>query len=156
MGPATCSRQLQNQSGLTNLPAGTHDEANYPSSTTARGNIKTITRQCFQGSQACTKAVTTFTYDETGQVLGMVDANGNAPGGNPSQHRTNYFYTASYTTLSGGQNVNYSPGSNTNSYSLRDFLWPSRRNGQFRPKRGRGYFGEPMVKAKVSWARRYW
>src|SRR5437667_268073 len=50
--------------------ANTHDETNYaPSSTNPRGNLTTKTQKCFIGANACTDAITTYTYDETGQVL---------------------------------------------------------------------------------------
>jgi RHS repeat-associated protein len=102
--------------GVSNLPTGTHDETNYgPSSTNFRGNPTTITRKCLQ---SCTDSTTTFTYDETGQVLTMLDACGNTTCSDMTgtNHTTSYSYADSYTTLSGGVNVSYTPTSNTNAF----------------------------------------
>jgi len=101
---------------VSGLPTGTHDETNYaPSSTTNRGNATTITRKCLQ---SCTDSTTTFTYDETGQILTMLDACGNSTCSDMtgSNHSTSYMYADSYTTLSGGVNVSYTPTSNTNAF----------------------------------------
>jgi RHS repeat-associated protein len=97
-------------SGVSNLPVGTHDETNYSvTSTAARGNLTTVTRKCLQTAPACTSGnpTTKYTYDETGQVLTSKDANGNT---------TQYSYADSYTVLSAGQNVSYTPSSSTNAY----------------------------------------
>ncbi|PYV68464.1 MAG: hypothetical protein DMG96_36360 [Acidobacteria bacterium] len=106
---------------VSNLVLGTHDESNYgPTSTTPRGNATTVTRQCFPN---CTNAVTTFTHDETGQVLSMTDPCGNATCSDMNvsgeTHTTTYSYADSYTTLSNGQNVSYTPSANTNAYLTR-------------------------------------
>ena len=104
---------------VSNLPVGTHDETNYgPSSTAPRGNATTMTKQCFVGSTTCTNPVTTLTYDETGQLLTTEDPCGNATCSDMtgSNHTTQYSYADSYTVLSGGQNVAYTPTSNTNAY----------------------------------------
>jgi RHS repeat-associated protein len=101
---------------VSNLPTGTHDETNYgPTSTAARGNATTVTKQCFPG---CANAVTTYTYDETGQVVSMKDACGNAACSDMTgtNHTTTYSYADSYTVLSGGVNVNYTPSANTNAF----------------------------------------
>jgi RHS repeat-associated protein len=94
---------------VSNLPTGTHDETNYgPGSTNVRGNITQTTKQCFQGTTACANnIVTSYTYDETGQMLTSTDPNG---------HVTHYSYADSYTTLSGGVNVTYTPSANTNAF----------------------------------------
>jgi RHS repeat-associated protein len=77
-----------------------HDEANYaPGSTAPRGNATTITKLCFQGSQSCTpNSVSTYTFDETGQVLSMIDPCGNATCGDmsSSNHTTMYSYADNY------------------------------------------------------------
>jgi len=73
-----------------------HDETNYSSSYNNRGNLTTKTVKCFQ--TGCVDAITKYTYDEAGQVLSVVDPNGNVSGGNPSQHTTNYSYADSYTS----------------------------------------------------------
>jgi hypothetical protein len=65
---------------VSGLPSGTHDETNYASSSTApRGNLTTVTKQCFQDVQSCTNSVTTYTYDETGQAVSLKDPCGNLP-----------------------------------------------------------------------------
>jgi RHS repeat-associated protein len=79
-----------------NLISNTHDETNYSASSTApRGNATTITKQCFP---SCANAVTTLTYDETGQTLSSKDANANT---------TNYSYA---------DNFDSPPSANTNAY----------------------------------------
>jgi RHS repeat-associated protein len=102
-------------SAVSNLPSGTHDETNYgPSSTTGRGNVTSLTKQCFQGSQGCTNSVTTYTYDETGQALTMTDACGNATCSDMTgtNHSTTYSYTDSYSSCSGTA----PPSGSTNAY----------------------------------------
>ena len=77
-----------------------HDETNFGSGSTApRGNPTTITRKCFVGSVNCTNSVTNYTYDTTGQVLSVQDANLNT---------TTYSYADNYTTDDG------TPSNNTN------------------------------------------
>jgi YD repeat-containing protein len=75
------------------VPTGTHDETNFSAtSTNARGNATTVTKQCV----GCTSSPkSSYTYDETGQVMSMTD-----PCGNPScadmsgsSHKTTYSYT---------------------------------------------------------------
>src|SRR5271165_4144960 len=87
---------------VTPIPVG-HDETHYGATSTApRGNPTTVTRKCFVGSTSCTKnSVTTYTYDTTGQVLSVTDANLNT---------TNYSYADNYTTDDG------TPIGNTNAY----------------------------------------
>ena len=93
---------------VSNLPAGTHDETNYASnSTTPRGNATTVSRLCLQ---SCTNAVTTYSYDETGQTLTMVDPCANnacadMPG--VTNHTTTYSYADNYDS---------NPSSNTNAH----------------------------------------
>jgi RHS repeat-associated protein len=90
---------------VSNLPSGTHDETNYgPTSTRTRANATTVTKQCFP---SCINSSTTFTYDETGQMLTSTDPNG---------HITQYSYADSYTVLSGGANITYTPSANTNAF----------------------------------------
>jgi RHS repeat-associated protein len=96
---------------VSNLPTGTHDETNYASTSTApRGNLTTKTQKCFPlppATQTCADAVSTYTFDETGQTLTMVDPNGNAAGGTPTQHTTTYSYA---------DNFDSPPTSTTNTY----------------------------------------
>jgi RHS repeat-associated protein len=92
-----------------------HDETNYGSGSTAsRGNVT----QKNQFSTTIASSVTTYTYDETGQVLTMKDPCGNASCADMtgSNHTTQYAYNNNYTELSGGQNVTYTPSGNTNAY----------------------------------------
>lgn len=95
---------------------GTHDDSNYSStSTVSRGNLTTTTQWANSG----TSPVTTYSYDETGQLLSKVDPCGHAsctdlPTG--ASQTTSYSYADDYTELSGGQNVAYSPSGNTNAY----------------------------------------
>lgn len=89
-----------------------HDETNYgTSSTLPRGNV-TSKMQVLTGG---TSPVTSYTYDETGQVLSLMDPRGNT---------TAYSYSDSYTVLSNGDNSDYSPGTDTNAYltSITDAL----------------------------------
>ncbi len=103
------------QTSVASASATQHDETNYSAAYNNRGNATTVTKQCFP---SCTNAVTTLTYDETGQVLTAVDACGNAACGDMTgtNHTTTYSYADSYTVLSGGANVSYTPTSNTNAF----------------------------------------
>jgi RHS repeat-associated protein len=110
-GTTPCSAATrQSLSGTGNYTG--HDEALYGTTVTPpRGNATTVTRQCFLGSTACTNSVSTYTFDETGQVLSMTEPCGNATctDMNGTSHATTYSYVDSYTVLSGGQNVSFSP-----------------------------------------------
>src|SRR3984885_9448082 len=84
-----------------------------------RGNLTQMIEKCFP-STACNSAnpTSTFAYDETGQVLSMADPCGNGTCGDitGTTHTTTYSYADSYTVLSGGSNISYTPSGNTNSY----------------------------------------
>ena len=87
--------------GVSNLT--NHDETNFgPGSTSSRGNPTTVRKKCFQGSTACTigDSATTHTYDETGQMLSMMDAcgNGSCPDMTGTNHTTTYSYADSYSS----------------------------------------------------------
>ena len=90
------------------MVSGTHDEANYgPSSSWARGNVTKMVKWLNGG----TSPATTYTYDETGQVLSKTAPCGQ-PGANcsdvaPGSQTTTYFYTDSYSsgTPSGSTNA---------------------------------------------------
>ena len=81
---------------VSNLPSGTHDEANYGTATNPpRGNATSITRICMQ---SCSNATTVLTYDETGQTLSRKDPIGNT---------TYYSYADNFDTV---------PPASTNAY----------------------------------------
>jgi len=85
-------------SAVSPAPAG-HDETNYSAGSAApRGNATTIVRQCFQGAAACTNATSTFTFDETGQILSKKDACGNATCSDMTtgSHITAFSYTDNF------------------------------------------------------------
>jgi len=66
------------ETGLTQVSATSHDDANYgPNSTASRANLTSITKRCFPN---CADAKTTMTYDSTGQVLSVKDPNGQTTG----------------------------------------------------------------------------
>ena len=68
-------------------PAGTHDETNYGvNSAPPRGNVTTLTKQCFPG---CLNPIVTYTYDEAGQNTTRIDPRGNI---------TSYSYTDNYSS----------------------------------------------------------
>jgi RHS repeat-associated protein len=87
-----------------------HDETLYgTAASVARGNLTKVVKQCFQGSQSCASGnpATTAVYDETGQISSTTD---------PNNHTTRYIYADSYTVLSGGANISYTPSGNTNAF----------------------------------------
>src|ERR1700722_1038517 len=116
-GTSLCPSTASTQS-LTGTGSYTgHDETNYGTSSTApRGNLTQKIRWANTG----TSPQTTYTYDETGQVVSKTDPCGNPNGTcsdmTGSTHTTNYSHANSYTILSGGENVSYSPSGNTNTY----------------------------------------
>lgn len=103
-------------SGVSNLPQGTHDAAYEGTSPfLSRGNPTKVVR-CTSGTgSSCAGPTTTYTYDEAGQVLSRTDPCGNATCSDMSgtNHKTSYSYADSYTILSGGKNVAYPSGTNT-------------------------------------------
>jgi RHS repeat-associated protein len=108
--PSTSSETVVN-----GLVTGTHDEANYgPTSTAVRGNLTNKTRWGSVGGSP----ITTYTYDETGQVLSMTDpcGIGSCSDMTGSAHTTLFYYADNYTVLSAGTNVGYTPGGATNTY----------------------------------------
>jgi len=104
---------------VSNMPTGTHDETNYPSSVISpRGNATTIVEKCLQAAPACssTNPTSTYTYDETGQVLSMTDPCGNTTCSDMSgtNHTTSYSYADSY--VSGDTYTSGTPSGSTNAY----------------------------------------
>jgi RHS repeat-associated protein len=108
-------------SAVSNLPTGTHDETCYGvtrgtgcpgTGIVPRGNITSVVKQCLQ---SCTNSTTTYTYDETGQILSSTDPCGNGSCGdilNSTNHTTSFTYLDSYTPCSGAA----PPSGNTNAY----------------------------------------
>jgi RHS repeat-associated protein len=99
-----------------------HDETTFgTTSTVPRGNATKVVKQCFLGSNTCNQgnSTTTYTFDETGQVTSSTDPCDNVTCSDitgPNNHITTYSYADSYTVLSGGSNINYTPSGNTNAY----------------------------------------
>lgn len=89
-----------------------HDDTNYPSGYNNRGNLTTKTEKCFVGATACTDSTTTYTYDETGQLLSMTDPCGNSTCSDVTgtNHTTTYSYADNYAAGTG------TPPGQTNSY----------------------------------------
>jgi len=102
------------QVGVGSVSSTGHDETNYSASYNNRGNATTTTKQCFPN---CANAVTTYTYDETGQVLTMKDPNGQSTGA-----ITQYSYADNYASGFG------TPPGNTNAYLTR-ITRPTTPNG---------------------------
>ena len=71
----------------------------------ARGNLTTVTKDCFVGSTNCTSGnpTTTYSYYDTGQIYQLTD---------PNNHITIYSYTDSYSSCGG----NAPPAGATNAY----------------------------------------
>ena len=119
-GATTCGASgTPSVSGVTGLIATTHDETYFgPSKTTPRGNPTKVTKLCIAPACSSGNSSTSYTYDETGQVLTKIDPCGNASCSDMSgtSHTTSYSYTDSYTTISGGSNIGYTPSGNTNAY----------------------------------------
>jgi RHS repeat-associated protein len=93
------------------LVAGTHDEPNYSaSSTISRGNLTHKTQWGSAGSSLGNPSVTTYSYDETGQIISMTDpcGNGTCSDMSGSAHTTTFSYTDAYSSGT--------PTGNTNTY----------------------------------------
>ncbi len=88
---------------VTSVSATGHDDMNYGAgSSVPRANLTTITKRCFPN---CVDAVTTMTYDDTGQVTSVKDPNGQSTGA-----VTQFSYLDNFA-LGTGQ-----PTGNTNAY----------------------------------------
>jgi RHS repeat-associated protein len=88
-----------------------HDDANYTSSYNVRGNATTVTKQCFP---SCTNAVTTYKYDQTGQITSKTDPCGNTTCSDMTgtNHTILYGYADNYSTGCSGT----APPIQTNAY----------------------------------------
>jgi len=84
--------------GITSVTATNHDNTDFPPSYTTRGNLTTKTAKCLQSG--CSNAVTTYTYDETGQILSMTDpcGNGSCNDMTGTAHTTTYSYADNYSS----------------------------------------------------------
>lgn len=103
--------------GISGVTATNHDNTNFPTSYTNRGNVTSKTVKCLQ--TGCANATTTYKYDETGEILSATDpcGNGTCSDVTGTKHTTSYSYADSYTVLSGGSNGGYTPpNGNTNAY----------------------------------------
>ena len=92
-----------------------HDEPLYGASANVpRGNLTKKVQSLIGG----TSPTTTYTYDETGQMLSMTDPCGITTCSDMlgTSQPTSYLYSDMYTMLSGGANVGYTPGGNTNAF----------------------------------------
>ena len=86
------------QTGVSSVSATSHDNSNYGTGQTIRGNATTKTAKCLQ---SCTNAVSTYTYDETGQVTSVTDPCGNTTCSDMQSgqsHTTHYYYSDSFTS----------------------------------------------------------
>lgn len=104
-------------SGVSGLPSGSHDETRFAAgSSTARGNVT----EKIEWEKSGKSPITSYTYDETGQVLSMTDPCGNPNGTcgdvSGSNHTTTYSYGNNFTLISSGQNAAYSPANTPNVY----------------------------------------
>jgi RHS repeat-associated protein len=93
---------IYDSSAISGAAASSHDETNYGAAVSVtRVNLTSITRKCFNSVTAltCPDAVTTFTYDETGQVVTTKD---------PLANVTSFSYQDNFTDPS--------PATNTNAY----------------------------------------
>jgi RHS repeat-associated protein len=102
------------QTAVAPVSATGHDDNYYGSGFNVRGNLTTETRKCFVNSTACTDAVSTYTFDQTGQVLTVKDPCGNAVCNDMTgtSHTVTYSYTDSYTSCAGSP----PPAGSTNAY----------------------------------------
>ena len=90
------------ESSTSPVTASGHDETNYSATAAvARQNQTSVTRKCFNTSTgtSCPDSITTYSYDETGQVVSKTDPVGNVIG---------FSYVDSFSDTS--------PGANTNAY----------------------------------------
>jgi RHS repeat-associated protein len=111
-GVTLCAAGTPSVSSVNNLTS--HDEANYSAGATApRGNATKVSSWLNTGGSVSS----TYSYDETGQATSITDPCGNGTCSDmtgSTTHLTTYSYADSYTVLSGGQNVSYTPSGNTN------------------------------------------
>lgn len=91
-------------SRIASVSAVQHDESAFSASVaTGRGNVTSSTRKCL----GCTDAVTSYVYDETGQMVSSTDACGNIGCNDISgtSHTATYAYTDSPASSSGNTNA---------------------------------------------------
>jgi|SRR5579859_875753 len=89
------------QGSVSQALAPNHDEINFgvglPAAGNNRGNVTTKTVKCFIGSTTCPQgdSVTTYAFDETGQVVSTTDPIGKASG-DATHHTTTYSYADNF------------------------------------------------------------
>ncbi|MFZ0867310.1 MAG: RHS repeat-associated core domain-containing protein [Candidatus Sulfotelmatobacter sp.] len=104
----------QTSVGSVSPTAYNHDETNFsPSQVAGRGNATTITKKCV--TNCSTNSVITAQYDETGQIVGVTDANGNtttlsyadnySTGGTPPGNTNTYVTTITRPTTNGVKHI---------------------------------------------------
>jgi RHS repeat-associated protein len=113
--------------GIASVTATNHNNTGFPPSYTTRGNVTSKTVKCLQSG--CSNEVTTYTYDETGQILSMTDpcGNGSCSDMTGTTHTTNYSYADSYT--SGTSTCTSSNGSAGNTNALLTLITYPPANG---------------------------
>lgn len=100
-----------NLSGLTN-----HDEANFPQGITAnRGNLTSVTRVCIAGTGCTGNSVTTYVYDETGQLYSITEPCGNG-GACPDMDSRDTNFTTTFSHVDHYPGGGPGSGENTNTY----------------------------------------
>lgn len=99
------------QSSVTSGSSPTQHDSNFSTAyVDPRGDATTVTRKCIAGTGCASDSITTYTYDETGQLASMTDAcgNGTCADMTGSNHKTTY----SYVDSPSGAN----PAGNSNAY----------------------------------------
>ena len=101
---------VYDETAPVSVTANNHDSNYGTSYQTGRGNATSITHKCIAGTGCTQDSVTHYTYDVTGQVVSMIDAD-NHPA-------TTYSYTDNYVSGYG------SPSGNSNAF-LTSITYPT-------------------------------
>ena len=106
-GTAVCGTPGTPSVTAASTPSGTHDETNFGSaSKLSRGNVTEKINRCFPlapATQSCQDSTTTYSYDETGQLLSKTDPCGNSSCSDIASAGAGYTTTYSYTDQSNGE-----------------------------------------------------